>query len=171
MMIAKKRNLKLNLIEMKYYETFKKIVSWMLSKNDMKQCMYCEREVEYSSGVFTCEECSDKQHPDCPEVDYENVEVDRCLKCHHIWTHEDDRCPECGSDNVECGITIKRKIEIIESHNNDCPDGISEGRIEEMTVDEVPPDDIDSMADDYNRYWYKRGIKAALRELTDKAPL
>ena len=67
-----------------------------------------------------------QSHPDCPEVDYANVEADRCLKCHHIWTHEDDRCPECGSDNVECGITIKRKIEIIESHNNDCPDGVSE---------------------------------------------
>jgi len=28
---------------------------------DMKKCMYCEKEVEYSSGIFTCEECSGKQ--------------------------------------------------------------------------------------------------------------
>ena len=27
-------------------------------------CMYCEKTVEYSSGIFTCEECSGK-HPEC----------------------------------------------------------------------------------------------------------
>jgi len=32
-----------------------------LYSGDMKQCMYCEKTVEYSSGVFACEECSGKQ--------------------------------------------------------------------------------------------------------------
>ena len=36
-----------------------RIDSWY--SGDMKQCMYCEKTVEYSSGVFTCEECSSKQ--------------------------------------------------------------------------------------------------------------
>ena len=28
------------------------------SKLKYKQCMYCEKTVEYSSGVFTCKDCS-----------------------------------------------------------------------------------------------------------------
>ncbi len=36
-----------------------RIDSWY--SGDMKQCMYCEKTVEYSSGIFTCEECSGKQ--------------------------------------------------------------------------------------------------------------
>ena len=27
-------------------------------KSGTKQCMYCEKTVDYSSGIFTCEDCS-----------------------------------------------------------------------------------------------------------------
>jgi len=30
----------------------------ILVTTKIKTCMSCEKEVEYSSGVFTCEECS-----------------------------------------------------------------------------------------------------------------
>jgi len=26
--------------------------------NNLKQCMYCEKIVDYSTGIFTCEDCS-----------------------------------------------------------------------------------------------------------------
>lgn len=30
----------------------------IMSKSDIKSCMSCENKVEYSTGVFTCAECS-----------------------------------------------------------------------------------------------------------------
>ena len=32
--------------------------SKILDAINYRQCMYCEKTVEYSSGVFTCEDCS-----------------------------------------------------------------------------------------------------------------
>ena len=30
-----------------------------------------------------------------------NGEFEQCLKCGHIWEHEDDRCLECGHEYTE----------------------------------------------------------------------
>jgi len=30
-----------------------------------------------------------------------NGEFEMCLKCFHVWEHEDDRCPDCGHDITE----------------------------------------------------------------------
>ncbi len=32
--------------------------SKILDAINYKQCMYCEKTVEYSSSIFTCEDCS-----------------------------------------------------------------------------------------------------------------
>lgn len=29
-----------------------------------------------------------------------NGEHEQCNSCKHIWEHEDDRCPECGSQDT-----------------------------------------------------------------------
>jgi len=42
---------------------------------------------------------------------------------------------------------------------------ISEERIEDIMDNEIPPDEDDAMADVYNRYWFKYGFRAALKEL------
>ncbi len=34
------------------------------SKSEKKQCMYCEKEVDYSTGIFTCAECSGNESND-----------------------------------------------------------------------------------------------------------
>lgn len=44
--------------------------------------------------------------------DDEYVEGDRCLKCFHTWTHEDDACPECGSQDVDCGVMLKKAVAV-----------------------------------------------------------
>lgn len=38
-------------------------------------------------------------------------DYDICIKCGHIWNHEDDRCPECGSQDVEDFQSYKQAVE------------------------------------------------------------
>ena len=30
-----------------------------------------------------------------------NGEHEQCKTCGHVWEHEDDRCPHCGSQEIE----------------------------------------------------------------------
>jgi hypothetical protein len=45
---------------------------------------------------------------------------------------------------------------------------ISEGEIEDMVDNEIPFDDDEAIADEYNRYFFKRGIEAAIKKWVTK---
>lgn len=58
-----------------------------------------------------------------------NLEVEQCLDCKRIWKHEDDRCPECGSQNIDSfDLFVEFKaLKILEEKANKKVEILTEG--------------------------------------------